>query len=69
MAIPQVEKSQQEIYVKAYGDSAITYLIRVWTATQDYWPAYFTIMENVKSSFDRRGIEMTYPHLNVHMCQ
>lgn len=69
VAIPQVEKSQQEIYVKAYGDSAITYLIRVWTATQDYWPAYFTIMENVKSSFDRRGIEMTYPHLNVHMCQ
>ena len=29
--------------------------------------AYFDILERVRTSFEARGIEMTYPHLNVHM--
>ena len=33
----------------------------------DYWDAYFDILERVRNSFETRGIEMTYPHLNVHM--
>ena len=29
--------------------------------------AFFTINENIKAEFDKAGVEMTYPHLNVHM--
>lgn len=55
--------------VSAYGESAIEYTLRAWTPTESYWDSYYDIIENVKTVFDERGIEMTYPHLNVHMSQ
>lgn len=55
------------ISVTGYGDSAINYVIRVWTKTDDYWDVHFAITHRIKELFDARGIEMTYPHLNVHL--
>jgi small conductance mechanosensitive channel len=53
--------------LKAYGDSAIVYVLQVWCKGADYWTTMFQINENIKTVFDARGIEMTYPHLNVHI--
>lgn len=53
--------------VSSYGDSAINYVLRVWSTTENYWDNYFTITENVKKLFDEKGVAMTYPHLNVHV--
>lgn len=55
--------------VTAYNDSNITYQLRCWCKNEDYWTVYFELMEGVKASFDRSGIQMTYPHLNVHLDQ
>ena len=67
-AISQVLPDEPSMFrLSGYGDSAINYLLRVWTTTADYWDAYFDILERVRTSFEARGIEMTYPHLNVHM--
>ncbi len=51
----------------SYGDSAISYTLRVWTKTEDYWEVNFAVLTKIKEIFDRQGIEMTYPHLNVHL--
>ena len=51
--------------ITAYGDSAITYSLRLWVKTPDYWDVYFQVNQRVKDIFDEQGIEMTYPHLNV----
>jgi small conductance mechanosensitive channel len=53
--------------VNKYGDSAIEYVLRVWTKTDDYWDVNFAINEKVRASFSQSNIEMTYPHLNVHI--
>jgi len=53
--------------VLSYGDNAIQYALRLWTKTEDYWDVYFQVTRRVKTIFDERGIEMTYPHLNVHL--
>ena len=53
--------------VQNYGDSAVNYTLRVWTSAAEYWNAYFTITENIKAEFDKAGVQMTYPHLNVHI--
>ena len=67
-AVPQVLPGEPGFArLSNYGDSAISYTLRVWTSTADYWDAYFDILERVRAAFDQRGIEMTYPHLNVHM--
>ena len=55
--------------VTAYGDSAISYSLRLWVKTPDYWDVYFQVNQRVKDIFDAQGIEMTYPHLNVHIQQ
>lgn len=53
--------------VGGYGDSAITYHVRAWCAAADYWDVYYDLHEQIKAAFDEKGIEMTYPHVNVHM--
>ena len=51
--------------VSKYGDHAIEYILRVWSATDNYWNVYFAINKKVRATFADGGIEMTYPHLNV----
>ena len=53
--------------VKNYGDSAIEYILQVWSSADNYWPTLFAVNANIKAKFDEAGIEMTYPHLNVHL--
>jgi len=53
--------------VKNYGDSAIEYVLQVWTTTDEYWNTLFNVNKRIKEIFDAKGIEMTYPHLNVHL--
>lgn len=66
--LPQVYKDPAPFAaVNRYGDSAIEYVLRVWTAATDYWDVYFAIVENVRVRFEEAGISMTYPHLNVHL--
>ena len=55
------------IWINAYGASSIDYVVRAWTGTREYWDVYYAIMEGVRESFARHGVEMTYNHLNVHI--
>lgn len=57
------------IWINAYGASSIDYVVRAWTGTQEYWDVYYAIMEGVRESFARHGVEMTYNHLNVHLME
>ena len=53
--------------VQGYGESAIDYLLLVWSASGDYWKTLCTVKENVKKVFDAKNVVMTYPHINVHV--
>lgn len=55
------------VLVKQYGDSAIEYTMRVWCHRDDYWDLYFELLAQIKPALDEAGVEMTYPHLNVHI--
>ena len=69
-ALPYFEKEPAPaVHVSAYQESAIQYVIHAWVPTEAYWDAYYELMEGIKKSFDEHGIEMTYPHLNVHLVQ
>ena len=51
----------------ALGESSVSYTLRVGCAAGDYWDLYYDLLEQVRSSFDREGVELTYNHLNVHV--
>ena len=53
--------------LSGYGDSSISYVLRFWVKSEDYWDVYFEVNRNIKIAFDDAGVEMTYPHLNVHL--
>lgn len=64
-----IEGSELFVNVSEYKDSCIEYLLRVWVPTERYWDVYFGITEALKAEFDAAGIEMTYPHMNVHIVE
>ncbi len=62
-----LDDPEPAVHVSNYGDNSIDYIMRVWCANTDYWTVYYELMDGLKPLFDQAGVEMTYPHLNVHM--
>lgn len=56
-----------EIRLSGYGDSGVNYLIRAWTTTGDYWDTYYKLLEAILPAFQRRGVSMPYPQMDVHL--
>lgn len=52
-----------------YKGSAVSYVVRVWCKNADYWDVYFDLNENVRESFARNGVAMSYEHVNVHVIE
>lgn len=55
--------------MSGYGESAIKYVLHVWSTADDYWTTTFAVNEKIRTVFKEKGISMTYPHLNVHLDQ
>ena len=49
------------------GDSALVFYLRVWVKSSDYWTVNFDMMEASKKIFDKRGISIPYPQMDVHL--
>ena len=56
-----------QIRVKAHSSSSLTYVVRVWCKTENYWALYFDLMEGIKNTFDENGIQIPYPQMDVHV--
>ncbi len=55
------------VRLTACGDSSLTFTIRVWCKSPDYWDVQFDLIENGKRALDAAGIEIPYPQVDVHM--
>lgn len=52
--------------VRNYTDGTIEYVLQVWTNTDQYWPAKYTINERIQSIFKEKGIVLARPQLQIH---
>jgi len=50
-----------------YLDSGMTYTIRVWVNSGDYFNVKFDLLEKIKEQFDSKNIEIPYNQLDVHI--
>lgn len=50
-----------------HGDSAIVITARAWVKSSDYWTVNFDLLESVKESLEKNGIEIPYNQLDVHV--
>ena len=57
------------VALNAYNESTVEYVVRVWVKNADYWDVHFMLNEQVRESFARNGVKMSYPHMNVHVVE
>jgi small conductance mechanosensitive channel len=54
------------VAVAELADSSVNFNVRPWVKASDYWAVYSDIHEKVKLTFDREGISIPYPQMDVH---
>ena len=52
--------------VDDFGDSQVTIKIRIKTKPQKQWMVGRELRRRIKNTFDRKGIEIPFPHLSVY---
>jgi len=55
-----------QIELASFGESSIELIARPWVEAGDYWPTRFAFNQNVKAAFQKNGLEMPFPQLDVH---
>lgn len=55
-----------DIFVSELGESSVNFTVRPWANSDNYWPVIFYLNEHVKKAFDREGISIPFPQMDVH---
>jgi small conductance mechanosensitive channel len=55
------------IEVKSLSDSSVDFTVRPWTKSSDYWKLYYEVTRKVKEEFDKNGISIPFPQMDVHV--
>ena len=55
------------IKVSELADSSVNFLLRPWCKSEHYWDVYFYFQENVKKEFDKAGVGIPFPQMDVHL--
>ena len=55
------------VTVAALADSSVNFNVRPWVKNADYWGVLWDTTEKVKLEFDRQGISIPFPQMDVHL--
>ena len=55
-----------DIFVASHGESSVNLTARAWVKSDDFWPVHFYMMEHVKKEFDKAGVGIPFPQVDVH---
>lgn len=62
-----VNDPEHFIGVSGLGDSSVNLTVRVWAKGEDYWGIFFDMNENVYNAFNKEGINIPFPQMDVHL--
>lgn len=62
-----LDNPAQGVVVAELADSSVNLATRPFVKSDDYWDAFFYMQEHVKKAFDREGINIPFPQMDVHM--
>lgn len=60
-----LKEEDMKVFVSDLLDSSMQMGLRCWVKKEDYWTARWRIIENVKLAFDREGVEIPFPQMDV----
>ena len=55
------------VVVKELAESAVILQIRMWSTTENYWPARFYLNEKIKEAYEHNEIHIPFNQLDVHV--
>lgn len=55
------------IAVSELADSSVNFTVRAWVEAGDYWGVFFDMNENVYKTFDKEGLNIPFPQMDVHV--
>lgn len=64
-----LNEPEQIVVVRELGDNSVNLVTRPFSKSEDYWTVLFYMQENVKKAFDREGVGIPYPQMDIHMIQ
>lgn len=62
-----IKEEDMNVFVSDLLDSSMDMGLRCWVKKEDYWTARWRIIENVKLAFDREGVEIPFPQMDVNL--
>lgn len=62
-----LKEENSNVFVSDIMDGYMIMGARCWIKSEDYWDARWRITENVKLAFDKEGVSMAFPQLEVTM--
>ena len=65
---PKVLKDPElQVAVKDMADSAVVFVVRPWSKTEDYWDVFFDLKKALKEGYDKADIEIPFPQMDIHL--
>jgi small conductance mechanosensitive channel len=55
------------VAISELGDSSVNFAVRAWVNSEDYWGVFFDMNKKVYEVFDREGLNIPYPQMDVHV--
>jgi small conductance mechanosensitive channel len=48
-------------------NSSVNFVVRAWVKTPDYWGVFFDMNEKVYHTFEKEGLSIPFPQMDVHL--
>ncbi len=64
-----ISEEERQVFVAELGESSVVIGMRCWVKTEQYFPVLWRMNELIKTEFDREGISIPYPQVDVHVAQ
>jgi small conductance mechanosensitive channel len=61
-----LEEPAQGVVVAELADSSVNLATRPFCNSENYWDTYFYMQENVKKEFDKAGVSIPFPQMDIH---
>ncbi len=57
------------VAVSELADSSVNFVVRAWVNAADYWGVYFDMHNKIYNAFNKEGLNIPFPQMDVHLHQ
>lgn len=55
------------VAVSELADSSVNFVVRAWVKAEDYWGVFFDMNENIYKTFNKEGVNIPFPQMDIHL--